>query len=207
LSLVYSNATDALIFGLLVNARLFVLARAGDFQGIFRMSEEGNNPAPAGGENGTGETKAAALTVVAQFIKDLSFENPMGPAKANIRPQVDMSVDIEAKPMEHELFEVALKLRVSAKHEDKPAFLLELVYAGLFVLHNIPEQIHNQILLIEAPHLLFPFARRIVADVVRDGGLPTLMIEPIDFAALYQARLEEMKKQQQAVSGSAAAPN
>ncbi len=171
------------------------------------MSEEGNNPAPADGENGTGETKAAALTVVAQFIKDLSFENPMGPVKANIRPQVDMSVDIEAKPMERELFEVALKLRVTAKHEDKPAFLLELVYAGLFVLHNIPEQVHNQVLLIEAPHLLFPFARRIVADVVRDGGLPTLMIEPIDFASLYQARIEEMKKQQQAVSGSAAAPN
>ncbi|MGB8600932.1 MAG: protein-export chaperone SecB [Rhizomicrobium sp.] len=161
------------------------------------MSEEGNIPAggSADGQNGTDEANAPAIRVVSQYIKDLSFENPAAPlTNVASRPQVELNVDLKAKQADKELFEVEMKLQVSAKIEDKPAFLLELVYGGLFFLHNIPEDVRSQILMIEAPHLLFPFVRRIVADVVQDGGLPSLMIEPIDFAALYRAKMAEMQQ-------------
>jgi len=108
------------------------------------------------------------------------------------RPQIDLAVDLNAKRVEDEIFEVELKIRVDAKNEEKPLFLLEVAYAGVFQLKNVPDTGTQQaILLIQAPHMLFPFVRRIVADVVRDGGMPPLMIEPIDFMALYQARVAQ----------------
>jgi preprotein translocase subunit SecB len=156
---------------------------------------------PEGSQNGM-DTDAPRVQVIGQYIKDLSFENPGAPNSPAIRPQIELNVDLQARQLEREHFEVEMKLRVSAKAEEKPLFLLELVYAGLFQLHNIPDEIRQQVLLIEAPHILFPFARRIVADVVRDGGMPPLMIEPIDFAGLYRAKAAQM---QQAQPG--AAPN
>ncbi len=145
--------------------------------------------------NGTGPDNSGApaqgqprIQVVGQYVKDLSFENPGAPTAFAQRPGIDLGVDLQARRMDPEHFEVEIKLRVTAKNEDKPVFLLELVYAGLFQIQNVPEDILQQVLLIEAPHMLFPFARRIVADVVRDGGMPPLMIEPIDFAGLYRAK-------------------
>jgi preprotein translocase subunit SecB len=131
------------------------------------------------------------IQVVGQYVKDLSFENPGAPMNLTARPQIDLGVDLQAKRLDAERFEVELKLRVSAKAEDKHLFLLELAYGGLFIVVGAPEEILQQILLIEGPHLLFPFARRIVADAIRDGGMPPLMIEPIDFAALYRAKMSE----------------
>jgi preprotein translocase subunit SecB len=93
-------------------------------------------------------------------------------------------------------YEVLLKLRVTAMQEERTLFLLEIAYGGLFVLDKIPEEAIQPILLIECPRLIFPFARRIVADLVSDGGLPPLMIEPIDFAALYRSRMAEAQAQQ-----------
>jgi preprotein translocase subunit SecB len=141
---------------------------------------------------GNGEQAMPNLQVVAQYIKDLSFENPGAPAGlTTARPQIDLGVDLQARRGDSEHFEVEMKLRVNAKADDKPLFLLELAYAGLFRLTNIPDEALQQILLIQAPFMLFPFARRIVADVVRDGGMPPLMIEPIDFVALYQSKLAQ----------------
>lgn len=132
------------------------------------------------------------LQVMGQYIKDLSFENPGAAAEINQRPQIDLSVDLNAKRLENEIFEVELKIRVDAKNDGKALFLLEVAYAGVFQLRNIPDTATQQaILLIQAPHMLFPFVRRIVSDVVRDGGMPPLMIEPIDFMALYQARVAQ----------------
>ncbi|MDB2272928.1 protein-export chaperone SecB, partial [Halorubrum ezzemoulense] len=119
------------------------------------------------------------------------------------RPGIDLVVDLQARRMDGEHFEIELKLRVTATAEERPVFLLELVYAGLFMVQNIPKEVLQQVLLIEGPHILFPFARRIVADVVRDGGMPPLMIEPIDFAALYRAKAEQA--QQMRAGGSALA--
>ena len=128
------------------------------------------------------------VQIIGQYVKDLSFENPGAPMTLTVRPAIDLGVDLQARRLDPERYEVELKLRVSAKSEDKPVFLLELVYGGLFLIQSAPEELLQPILLIEGPHLLFPFARRIVADVIRDGGMPPLMIEPIDFAALYRAK-------------------
>jgi preprotein translocase subunit SecB len=153
------------------------------------MSGEGT----AASENGV-DTQAPQVQVVGQYIKDLSFENPSAPANLTGRPQIELGVDLQARQLEQEHYEVELKLRVSATTDNKPAFLLELVYAGLFHLRNIPDEVRSQVLLIDGPQILFPFARRIVADVVRDGGMPPLMIEPIDFAALFRAKAMEMQQ-------------
>ena len=133
------------------------------------------------------------LQVAAQYIKDLSFENPGATANIADRPQIELAVDLNAARLaEKDMFEVELKIRVDAKNESKPLFLLEVAYAGIFRLTNVPDVATQQmILLIQAPHMLFPFVRRIVSDVVRDGGMPPLMIEPIDFMALYQARVAQ----------------
>ena len=149
------------------------------------------------GEGAQGGNGAAAprLQVVGQYIKDLSFENPGMPAwNVAGRPQIDLNVDLQARQMDAQHYEVELKLRVSAQGDNKPMFLLELVYAGLFQLQNVPEEMRQPALLIEAPHILFPFARRIVADVVRDGGMPPLLVEPIDFGALYRSRAGELRQ-------------
>jgi preprotein translocase subunit SecB len=139
------------------------------------------------------------LQVAAQYIKDLSFENPGATANLTDRPQIELAVDLNAVRLaDKDMFEVELKIRVDAKNEGKPLFLLEVAYAGIFRLTNVPDVGTQQmILLIQAPHMLFPFLRRIVSDVVRDGGMPPLMIEPIDFMALYQARVAQAQGQAQ----------
>ena len=152
------------------------------------------------GAEGNGEQPEFRIQVIGQYVKDLSFENPAAPMTMNARPEIDLGVDLQARRLDDERFEVELKLRVSAKAEDKPVFLLELAYGGLFAIQNVPEEVLQQVLLIEAPHMLFPFARRIVADAVRDGGMPPLMIEPIDFAGLYRAKMAEAQQQQGGVA-------
>jgi preprotein translocase subunit SecB len=153
------------------------------------MSEAGL-PGPNGNDMTSGE--GARVQIIGQYVKDLSFENPGAPLTLTARPQIDLGVDLQARRLDQDRYEVELKLRVSAKADDKTTFLLELVYAGLFMIQNAPEEFLQPILLIEGPHLLFPFARRIVADVIRDGGMPPLMIEPIDFAGLYRAKTGQM---------------
>ena len=156
---------------------------------------------PPGGDNGAGG--APRIQIISQYIKDLSFENPGAPQSMGARPNIELGVDLQAKRMEGPLFEVELKLRVNAKTaEDKPVFLLELAYAGLLQIVNVPEDVLQQVLLIEGPHLLFPYARRIISDAVRDGGMPPLMIEPIDFAGLYRSKAEQMQ-QMRAPTGNA----
>ena len=149
------------------------------------MSNEGQN-----GNGAAPATAQPAVQVLAQYIKDLSFENPGAPQGLTQNPQIEFGVDLQARQNDGTNYEVELKLRIHATVAEKQLFLLELTYAGLFRLENIPEDALQPLLMIQAPHMLFPFARRIVADVVRDGGMPPLMVEPIDFAALYQARVK-----------------
>ena len=153
------------------------------------MADEPNNrgaaaPAP-------GQAVEPTLQLIGQYIRDLSFENP-GVGIQVQRPQIDLAVDLQARRGgEGNQFEVMLKLRITATDNSRTMFLLELAYGGMFVLSNVPEDSAQPILLIECPRLLFPFARRVVADVVRDGGLPPLLIEPIDFVALYRSKMAE----------------
>jgi preprotein translocase subunit SecB len=157
------------------------------------MAEEPTNGGAAAAP--TGQGIEPTLQLIGQYIRDLSFENP-GLGMQVQRPQIDLSVDLQARrAAEGNQFEVMLKLRVTASDNAKPMFLLELAYGGMFMLNNVPEDSIQPILLIECPRLLFPFARRIVADVVRDGGLPPLLIEPIDFVALYRSKMAEAQNQ------------
>lgn len=130
--------------------------------------------------------------VIAQYVKDLSFENPNAPAVYQFQgqPRIDVQFNIGAQTVGDDVHEVALKIEVTAIADDKPAFQVELVYAGLFGIRNVPPEQVQPFLLSEAPRILFPFARRILADTVRDGNFPPLMLEPIDFGALYQQQTQ-----------------
>lgn len=145
-----------------------------------------------------GQQNAPRLAVLTQYIKDLSFENPRAPqtlVQGQARPEIQIAVDVNVKQIGQEQYEVVLDLKLNAKSGDTTVFVMELSYGSLFNIANIPDETMQAILLIECPRLIFPFARRIVADVTRDGGLPPLMLEPIDFVALYRNRLEQMQGQ------------
>lgn len=144
---------------------------------------------------------APAMTVLAQFIRDFSFENPRAPQslRSDARPEVDLGVEMSAKGRQDGLFEVDLKLSVKATTPEGPMFAIELVYGGLFQLGNIPEQMVEGTLLVECPRYLFPFARRIIADATADGGFsPPFYLDPIDFASLYVQQKGNILAQQAA---------
>ena len=146
------------------------------------------------GEQGAGPQ----LRVITQYVRDLSFESPNVPhslAAQDAAPQIAVNVDVRVNPLADTDFEVVLKVGVDAKVEGKQFFLVELEYAGVFRVANIPQESLQAVLLIECPRLIFPFARRIIADVTRDGGFPPLMVDPIDFAALFR---QQMQAQQEA---------
>ncbi|OAI27965.1 protein-export chaperone SecB [Methylosinus sp. R-45379] len=141
--------------------------------------------------SGSGPTGAPALNVLVQYVKDLSFENPNAPRSLQPRqnpPEIGIQVNVNARQMSPEDFEVSVTLEASATEGGEVLFKLEVDYGGVFRLLNIPaEQIHP-IVMIECPRLLFPFLRQVVADATRNGGFPPLYIDPIDFFALYQQR-------------------
>ena len=146
-----------------------------------------------------GEQIGVAVRVVAQYVKDLSFENPQSPGSllgGNVAPAIEAGVDVSAKRLGEIDFECELKVTVKARRGEVTVFLVELVYAALFQIQNAPAELLEPILLIECPRLLFPFARRVVADVTRDGGFAPLLIDPIDFASLYQRQREGRAAQQ-----------
>lgn len=135
--------------------------------------------------NGADELPQVGL--IAQYVKDLSFENPNAPAVYSWQnqPQIDIQFNISTGQPADDVHEVALKISAKAVADEGTTFAVELVYAGLFGLRNIPEDQLQPFLLAEAPRLLFPFARRVLADTVQDGGFPPLLLDPIDFGALY----------------------
>jgi preprotein translocase subunit SecB len=138
------------------------------------------------------------LQIVGQYIKDLSFENPGAPQGFAGSPQIEMGVDLQARPVGPDHYEVVFHMRIKASAEERTLFILELAYGALVRLTNMPEEAVQRVLLIQAPHLIFPFARRIISDVVRDGGMPPLVIEPIDFVSLYQSKMAQAAAQQPA---------
>ncbi|MCE2986402.1 MAG: protein-export chaperone SecB [Phenylobacterium sp.] len=134
------------------------------------------------------------IRILAQFVRDLSFENPRAPdilRSGGAQPQIDMGVEMNARGREDGLFEVDLKLSARAARDDGPFFVVELVYGGLFAIDGVPPENLEPVLLVECPRFLFPFARRIIADVTADGSFPPFMLDPIDFGAVYMARRAE----------------
>ncbi|HEX7873495.1 MAG TPA: protein-export chaperone SecB [Sphingobium sp.] len=141
--------------------------------------------APESFVNGTDDQPQIGL--IAQYVKDLSFENPNAPAvySWNSQPQIDIQFNISTQQPGDDVHEVALKITAKAVAEQGTTFAVELVYAGLFGVQNISADQLQPFLLAEAPRLLFPFARRVLADTTQDGGFPPLLLDPIDFGALY----------------------
>jgi preprotein translocase subunit SecB len=141
--------------------------------------------------NGFDDQPMPQVSILVQYAKDLSFENPNAPMslQASGQPKIEVNVAVNAKRAGDGVFEAELKITAKATTEDGgTAFVVELVYAGLFGLTNVPDEALEPFLIIEAPRILFPFARRIIADATRDGGFPPLMLDPIDFGSLYMAQ-------------------
>ncbi len=149
-------------------------------------------------DNGEGSNNEALpqLNVLAQYTKDLSFENPHAPKSLGPQeegPEISIQVNVNAKQLSEGEFEVDLLLEGSAQAKGSVLFKFELDYAGIFRVRNIPEAELHAVIMIECPRLLFPFARQIIADNVRNGGFPPLFIDPIDFVALYRQRIADMQ--------------
>jgi preprotein translocase subunit SecB len=151
--------------------------------------------------NGAPGENPPSLNILAQYVKDLSFENPHAPRSLIQQPDqqgpnIEIQVNVNAQQISDTDVEVELKVDGSANRSDGVLFAFELAYAGVFRIMNISDEDRGPVVLIECPRLLFPFARQIVADAVRNGGFPPLMIDPIDFAALYRQRMSELAQEQ-----------
>ncbi|MGX5848498.1 protein-export chaperone SecB [Mesorhizobium sp. PL10] len=148
--------------------------------------------APVGAANG--ETAQPSLNVLAQYVKDLSFESPGAPNSLRGRdkaPGIAINVNVNANPLSDKQFDVNLTLNAKASFDQEVLFNVELVYGGVFAISGFPQEHMLPILFIECPRLLFPFARQIIAEATRNGGFPPLMLDPIDFAQMFQQKLAE----------------
>jgi len=161
-----------------------------------------DTPAENGADSGAQEQPAPRMQILGQFIRDLSFENIVAQkgVQGQVEPDVQVQVNLDAKkrPTDNQ-FEIVLKFNIESRNKsDKtPLFLLELEYGGIFLVENVPEQQLHPFLLIECPRMLFPFVRRIVSDVSRDGGFPPLNLENVDFMALYRQEIARRAQEQQ----------
>ena len=157
------------------------------------IKEQGVTP----NEEDNGEVQ---ISILGQYIKDLSFENPT-PAQtiqklSTEQPSMNINVNLNAQQMGDDVYEVDLKITATALSGEDTAFVAELLYSGLFGIKNLPEDQLQPFLMVEAPRQIFPFARRILSDITRDGGFPPLMLEPIDFAKLYHQQIQAAAEQQ-----------
>ena len=153
---------------------------------------------PAAGSNGSGiGENEAQVSVLAQYVKDLSVENPSAPQvfQWQVQPALDVQFNIQVEKVSEEVHEVMLKIEVTARSENGVHFVVDLSYAGLFGIRNAPEEALPPFLLIEAPRLLFPFVRQIIADAVSNTGFPPLLLDPIDFTAAYMAQVQSAQQQ------------
>lgn len=166
------------------------------------MSDTNGGSAPENSGNGAaaapqGQIELPKMQVLGQFIRDMSFENVAAQKalQSNAQPDIQVQVALDARKREAEnTYDIILKMKIDSKTKAEPpeqVFLLELEYGGIFRVENVPEQQLHPYLLIECPRMLFPFVRRIVADVTRDGGFPPLNLDQIDFLALYRQQLAQ----------------
>jgi preprotein translocase subunit SecB len=149
--------------------------------------------APTGAANGNSNAQPS-LNVLAQYVKDLSFESPGAPNSLRGRdkaPGIAINVNVNANPLSDKQFDVNLTLNAKASFDQEVLFNVELVYGGVFAISGFPQEHMLPILFIECPRLLFPFARQIIAEATRNGGFPPLMLDPIDFAQMFQQKLAE----------------
>lgn len=162
------------------------------------------------GSSGNGSSKSAGEAVaperpqpiqakiVSQYIKDLSFENPNFRkliTSPGDQPNLTVEVNVGAQRIENDLYESAIEFKATAANNLGTIYVLETVYAGLLKIESIPEQALEPFLLISGPTMIFPFLRRLVADITREGGFPPLLLDPIDFGSLYERRQQQLAQQ------------
>jgi preprotein translocase subunit SecB len=159
-----------------------------------------NGGPPAGSPADAANQAQPSLNVLAQYVKDLSFENPNAPHSLTQQPgqqqqppKINIQINVNAKPLQGNDFEVELKIEGRAELPTTFLFGFDLLYAGIFRIQNVPQENVHALIMIECPRLLFPFARAIIADAVRNGGFPPLMIDPVDFVSLYRQRMAEQQ--------------
>ena len=150
------------------------------------MAEEQGAPE----QQTNGEDNSPQVGIISQYVKDLSFENPNAPAvyQWQGQPKVEVDFNIASNKLSDEIHEVDLRVEVRATNDGQTAFFVDLLYSGLIGIRNVSDADAHPFLLAEAPRILFPFARQIVATTVQNGGFPPLMLDPIDFHALYMQR-------------------
>lgn len=161
------------------------------------MADEDQTP-EASAEN------APMMNMVGQYIRDLSFENPDAPGSillAGQQPTFNVSINVGVRKQSDEIFAVELTLNAKANRDAAILFNVELIYGGVFRLRNIPEAQITQLLMIECPRLIFPFARQVLASVTQQGGFPPLMMEPVDFVSMYRQNIAQVAAQQAAEAG------
>ena len=161
---------------------------------------------PGNGSGGPDDAPQAAT--LAQYIKDLSVESPSAPQvfRWQEQPQLNVNFSINVDRVDEGVHEVMLKIEVSARSQNGVHFLIDLSYGGLFGLRNFPEDALGGFLLVEAPRLLFPFARQVIADATQQAGFPPLMLDPIDFASAYVAQMEAAQAQLGETPGNGGTP-
>lgn len=166
------------------------------------LTDLGMDPLPNGADTGP------AAGIISQYIKDLSVENPNAPEcyQWTDQPQIDLQFNIGARPVNDEVHEVELKATVTAKSDQGRIYLIEISYCGLVGMRNLPDDAAHAFLYAEAPRILFPFMRRVIADATRDLGFQPLLLDPIDFNGLYLQQLEARRQEQAAAEGDAGAP-
>ena len=170
------------------------------------MADEGDvltdlNLDPAATGNGADNLPVAGI--LSQYVKDLSVENPNSPAcfQWQSAPNIDLQFNIAAQQVNEEVHEVELKIKVSAKATEGDLYLVELAYCGLVGLRNLPDETAHAFLYSEAPRIIFPFARRVIADATRDLGFQPLMVDPIDFNGLYLQQMQRRADEEAAAGG------
>jgi preprotein translocase subunit SecB len=164
------------------------------------MAEEGdvltdlNQP-----QNGNGADTAPTAGFITQYVKDLSVENPKAPDSFGwtATPELDVQFNIAGRQINDEVHEVTLRISVNAKMQEGTAYIVELSYCGLVGMRNMPDEQKHAFIYAEAPRFLFPFARRVIADATRDAGFTPLVLDPIDFSAVYVQQLQAQQEQEQ----------
>lgn len=161
------------------------------------MSETPENNNGATGPGAEAPQNGPSFVVLAQYLKDLSFESPRAPASFQNQqsPRLDVNVDVQGRGLGPDQYEVELSVTARAFRDNDAIFVVEASYAGVFEIKNLPREQLEMVMLVECPRLLFPFMRQIVADATRNGNFPPLMLEPIDFMGIYVANAEKAKQQ------------
>ena len=143
------------------------------------------------------------LTVNAQYLKDVTFENP-NPVQAfqdsESNPEINVSIDIRVDKMGEKVYEVSLHVSAQATNGDKKLFIVEVDYAGVFTLGDLPVDAEHPVLMIECPRILFPYTRQIIANLTREGGFPALSLNPIDFVEMYRQQLARQEQESEPAS-------